>query len=377
MTAGTYVSQMPQAPVLLGTELVPTITVGAISGITQATFAVVTLSNPSSVNPFTVGQTVFFAGVGGMTQINGVGNITITGVGGTSGAWTLTLNISSSGFSAYTSGGECTANAYSLTAKFQLSAAGSPFNPTFLSGGLQYAGPNGLLTGNNNFIVGTLIPNPSGTPGPCALWGSGGGSGANVSFWHITDEAFDTASPGNDVGFTAGEVQPGSSQRGGNTWKIAGAADLGTGGTDTDQGGTSARGPGGMKITVGGNNTDGNHPPGDNFMIAGEAGSQGANVHIAATVIGGIPGVIHIGRFNSTFVLDLFLDGSQYAYASNGFGSPMAPWISRGAGAPAGWATPSTEVATGTVPLAKITSGGANGSLTVVNGLITAITNPT
>lgn len=33
--------------------------------------------------------------------------------------------------------------------------------------------------------------------------------------------------------------------------------------------------------------------------------------------------------------------------------------------------------ATGTVPLAKITGGGANGSLTVTKGIITAIVNPT
>lgn len=32
---------------------------------------------------------------------------------------------------------------------------------------------------------------------------------------------------------------------------------------------------------------------------------------------------------------------------------------------------------TGSVPLAKLTTGGANGSLTVVNGLITAATDPT
>ena len=35
------------------------------------------------------------------------------------------------------------------------------------------------------------------------------------------------------------------------------------------------------------------------------------------------------------------------------------------------------EGASGTVTLAKITGGGANGSLTVVNGIITSITNPT
>lgn len=376
MTAGIYISQLPASPVLLGTELVPIVTVGTITGITQATFAVVTVNSPASVNPFTVGQEVLFAGVGGMTQINGLGNIGITAVGGSAGAWTLTLDVSSSGFSAYTSGGEVTATAYALTAQFQIAAG--HYNPTFQSGNVQYTGSNGEVAGNDNLIFGLAIPNPSGTPGPCLLLGSGGGSGANVSVWYITDQAFDTATPGNDVGFTAGEVQPGSTQRGGNLLFIAGAADLGTagGGSNTVQGGTGARSPGGSAILQGGGNTDGLQLPGDAFVIGGEEGSQGANVHVAATVIDGIPGVIHIGRFNSTFVQDLFLDGSIYYYGSNGFGSPIAPMISRGAGAAAGWAS-SSEVATRTVPLAKLTSGGTAGSLTVVNGLITAIVNPT
>jgi hypothetical protein len=79
--------------------------VGAtITGITAAASAVVTISTVSGSNPFAVNQSASFAGVGGMTQINGLTG-TVTAIGGSSGAWTVTVNINSSTFSAYTSGG--------------------------------------------------------------------------------------------------------------------------------------------------------------------------------------------------------------------------------------------------------------------------------
>jgi hypothetical protein len=376
MTDGVQISGLPQAQALTGQELVPLVAVGHISGITQANTAVITISDPTPVNPFLAGENVGFKNVGGMTQLNGQGAV-VAAVGGTSGAWTIAVPINSSGFGAFTGGGTIIATASIPLASMRLSAG--IYSPIFDSGPLQYAGPNGTVAGNNNFIVGNLIPNPGGVPGPFLLLGSGGGLGLNVSFWIGQDQAFDTSSPGNDLGITAGEVQPGSALRGGNLWQIAGAADLGTAGSNTQQGGTSARGPGGMQISLGGNNTDGNHPPGDNFVIAGEVGSQGANTHIVGTILNGIPGVIHSVRFNSTFVIDHFNDGRIYSYASNGFGTPIAPWISRGStpGQAAGWAGAS-EVATGMVVLRRLTDpGGTNGSLTIVNGLITAIVDPT
>ena len=78
---------------------------GYITGISQASSAVVTVNNnnssSSSVNPFVVGEVLGFSGVTGMTQINGLSG-TVTAIGGSSGAWTATLNINSSGFSAFT-----------------------------------------------------------------------------------------------------------------------------------------------------------------------------------------------------------------------------------------------------------------------------------
>lgn len=79
-------------------------TQGTITAITQAASAVVTINTVSVNNPFAVNCPVSFEGVLGMTQINGVMG-SVSAVGGVSGAWTATVNINSSGFSAFTSGG--------------------------------------------------------------------------------------------------------------------------------------------------------------------------------------------------------------------------------------------------------------------------------
>ena len=75
-----------------------------ISAITKATSAVVTFSTVSSANPFVTGAFIYFAGISGMTQLNGQGGL-VTAIGGSSAAWTATIAINSSGFGAYTSGG--------------------------------------------------------------------------------------------------------------------------------------------------------------------------------------------------------------------------------------------------------------------------------
>jgi uncharacterized phage protein (TIGR02218 family) len=68
----------------------------SITGITKASSAVVTVG----AHTFVVGDVVEFSGVGGMTEINGLTG-TITAIGDT----TITVNINSSGFTTYTSGG--------------------------------------------------------------------------------------------------------------------------------------------------------------------------------------------------------------------------------------------------------------------------------
>lgn len=100
---GASLSKVVDTEIFLGTIAGLTIT-----GITAAASAVVTVSNNTGMaatwNPFIINTYVSFASVGGMTQINGlVGQV--TAVGGSAGAWTATVNINSSAFGAYTSGG--------------------------------------------------------------------------------------------------------------------------------------------------------------------------------------------------------------------------------------------------------------------------------
>lgn len=76
-----------------------------MSGISKATNGVVTLSSSASANPIVVGQSLYIAGAGGMTQINGQSSL-VTAIGGSSGAWTATLALNTSSFTTYTSGGQ-------------------------------------------------------------------------------------------------------------------------------------------------------------------------------------------------------------------------------------------------------------------------------
>ncbi len=102
-----------------------------ITNITQAAKAVVTVSTVSAVNPFVIAQQfglpVTFNAVVGMTQINGLAGFIDPGtpLGGVSGAWTATIQINSTAFTAYASGGNlshyhtgvnCTENIFGWTA---------------------------------------------------------------------------------------------------------------------------------------------------------------------------------------------------------------------------------------------------------------------
>src|SRR5271156_1474489 len=170
-----------------------------------------------------------------------------------------------------------------------------PYDPTFQSGDVQYAGPNGFA-GSINFIYGNALPNPGGGTGPGLILGSGPG----VTFFVTTDEEYTVNDPGNDLIFAAGETQSVSSQAGGNFTVYGGASYSGIGGTATWQGGTSYQGNGGPAILAGGNATQGGIP-GDAYVIGGtgQAPAQGANVHLVMTEVNSIAGVVRI-RVNST-----------------------------------------------------------------------------
>jgi hypothetical protein len=98
-----------------------------ITGISVAASAVVTVSDTTGMNPFTVNQQLVFAGAAGMTQINGLTG-TITAIGGSSGAWTATVNINSSGFSAWTSGGTATIGVPLYFSQLYQPVLTTPFN---------------------------------------------------------------------------------------------------------------------------------------------------------------------------------------------------------------------------------------------------------
>lgn len=116
---------------------------GVITGITQAASAVVTISGTH--HKFAVGESVTFRGVAGMTGINGLTG-TITARDDT----TFTVNINSSGFGAYTSGGE----AYVQMSGVTLTGYGNSFNLLLLQG-LATGTKRTKISFNNNFQFGT------------------------------------------------------------------------------------------------------------------------------------------------------------------------------------------------------------------------------
>lgn len=219
-----------------------------------------------------------------------------------------------------------------------LTPGGAPYNPTFQSGDIQYAGPGGSFAGSADLEFGQNVPTPSGVNGPFLLLGSGfgpGGSGTPRTFWIGTDEAFDDVTPGNFLGITAGETQPSGTAAGGELFIIAGASFGGLGGLLQLQGGTSFNGNGGPAVLQGGNSTDGGLP-GDAFLIGGVVGSQGASAHAVMTMINGISGVFRI-RVNSDPILDFFSDGSIFLYNGGGFGTAGQTLTSQGPGLPVIW----------------------------------------
>lgn len=337
MSAGQPITQFPLPPApLIGTELVPMAVIGAISGISQATNAVVTVSNPSSANPFTVGQSVALNGVGGMVQINGLVAL-VSAIGGVQGAWTFTVPINSSAFTAYTAGGVASMTYSAHLGSMQL-AAGT-YNPTFQSGNVQWIGANGLLAADNNMIYGQLLPNPSGVVGPCLLLGSGGGGGVPVTFAIIMDQAFDNVTPGNRLIITSGETQPAGTQPGGSYLDYGGASFGGTGGLRSVQGGSSANAAGGPAVFKGGAATGstGAAIPGDAFVEGGDTGQQGANVHLIMTLLNGVAGDVRI-RVNSTILIQFLQFGEIFLTQSGtGAGSAGQALVSGGLGAPAKW----------------------------------------
>ena len=122
----------------------------AVTNISKAASAVVTTNDATwANNPFQKGSTLYFYGVVGMVEINGVtGNV--TAIGGSAGAWTATTDINSTGFTAYVSGGTVMVNyQVALTA----SATGGPFWVTTKTAATFVINVTVAFTGNVDWIV--------------------------------------------------------------------------------------------------------------------------------------------------------------------------------------------------------------------------------
>lgn len=81
-----------------GAQRTPKQLTGTITAISKAASAVVTVANDFAIN-----DVVAFSGVAGMTEING-----LTGTISAASATSITVNIASTGFTTYTSGGVAT-----------------------------------------------------------------------------------------------------------------------------------------------------------------------------------------------------------------------------------------------------------------------------
>lgn len=279
----------------------------------------------------------------------------------------------------------------------------------FGAGYIAFGGLDNSLRGDINFELALNLPNPSGIPGPALFLGSGGGSftgsisgtvltvtatatgaklglgqlifGAGVSpgtgivslgtgtggigtynlnvsqtvastalaaaqqVWILTDQAYDINTPGNWVLGTAGETQPGSSQPGGKWWTIGGASDLGVGGDNQAQGGTSAQGRAGSAKLSGGNATGSTSSAiaGDGIVESGQVGKVPGKVILSANTPAGSTGSTVIRhQFGSisgtTLMIDEFPDGSWYLYNGGGFGTAGQVLTSQGPGLPVKWA---------------------------------------
>lgn len=146
-----------------------------ISGITKAASAVVTISTVSSINPFSVGQPVVIESAGGMTQINGLTSGLVSAIGGSSGAWTITITINSSGFSTYTSGGylaplgNCV---FGYRAGYNVS----------MRGGCTLIGFDAAQTAEPGFGT-TIVGYQAGLAINCNIGGSGGELNTLIGYW--------------------------------------------------------------------------------------------------------------------------------------------------------------------------------------------------
>jgi hypothetical protein len=263
---------------------------------------------------------------------------------------------------------------FQVVSGITISSAGL-YNATFQSGAVQVAGPNGSFNGFGNFQWGFQFPNASGIPSQGILVG---GAGA-TQVVHITDQQL-SGQKGITVIFEAGDGNPvPGTDGGGDLLHFAGGSINGPGGRSAYQGGTSVNGIAGDAELDGGNAT-GNASTaqaGNAIVSSGQVGQKvGIGVILSANTPPGALGTAVIrhqfGRTSTVLSIDEFPDGSLFLYdipakpARNGFGLAGQPLVSGGPGNPTSWQTGFT----GTITTAKLTPGGANGSMTFSSGIL-------
>lgn len=237
------------------------------------------------------------------------------------------------------------------------------YEPTFLSGSVQVLGPNGTIQGFGNFQWGFLLPNPSGIPSQGILVG---GAGA-TQVVYVTDEQI-PGQKGITVIRSAGDASATAPANwdGGDLLDFAGGTLNGHGGTAKYQGGTGVTVGGGASQVVGGGSTSGT--PGPVVFEAGQTGTAAGGLcqYIATEPPGAPLFGTHRFQFNSTFVFEMYNLGQLFLYLGGGFGLAGQPLVSAGSAGAVNWQTGFT----GVVTTAKLTAGGANGSMTFASGIL-------
>jgi hypothetical protein len=148
-----------------------------ITNITSASSAVVTFSSAATNNPIGVGSQMTFSGVSGMTGINGLtGTVTAVGTVTAGSSYTATVNINSTGFSSYISGGTMALAMASGDTVMQAISCNGTFTPTTPSG---FSAVSGFTTGT---IAGSEAGANPGTP----YWKTASGADTSESITWTT-----------------------------------------------------------------------------------------------------------------------------------------------------------------------------------------------
>lgn len=239
-------------------------------------------------------------------------------------------------------------------------AQGGTYSPTFESGSVQVAGPNGVPAGYGDFQFGFLLPNPSGTPSSGVLIGGAG----KTQVVHVTDAQI-PGLQGITVIRSAGDAGDATSA-GGYMLDFAGASTNGQAGDAIYQAGTTVNGIAGDATLQGGPAT-GTGQAGNAIVSSGVEGNTisigvilSANLPPGAT---GNPVIRHqFGTGGGTILaFDEAKDGSWFFYPLSafpsvnrgGYGAIGQSIISNGPGQPTSWAggrstsTPGYEILPG------------------------------